>query len=542
MPQRWPLYRQSSPYAAYIAGDGPLDSPELFSLRDDLKAFLYELIDEADLHQETIDILHQVLAAAESERDATPEGAVVKMILYAALRAAESEHAAARACCDAHASILPTPIHILPFDVMTRVFHLIVPPLSQGPWWLMHVCRRWRAFVMSCPTLWASFSIGTPYIQPPHDAFVNEEPLLRALEYSHPAPLTFHAPIHHLPIRLLNEFLLSSPRWRVVSLDQCMALDLEESLILPDLEALTLCDYAAGFTPVILNLFTQTPNLRNLKLGGMAADEDSFPGNVDLLKQITSNFPWTRITELSVALDHSWMSYLFLSACPNLVSFRDNSRDDTWEDREHWPVIALIRLRALHTRNAGLFQRLRCPCLDKLSFPARFDLVDEISTSLGQTASDIPSPTHVSLGVSRMSRNASTQNLLTHLNTTRTTDLTIRSTTIPTLCIISVVDLVARNPHFFPSLLRLHIQLEHLARTCEDDDCEVMFGGRLGGALYEIHIRNSFTKMDTVSVDVSYVDTTSPPFVDEFFSALMELKPSGLTYRLSTSICGSKGQ
>ncbi|KAF9016294.1 hypothetical protein BDZ89DRAFT_1075723 [Hymenopellis radicata] len=384
---------------------------------------------------------------------------------------------------------------------------------------------------MSCPTLWASFSIPTPHIhQLRHDTFVNEEPVLRALEYSHPYRLPFTRPY----------LLLSSPHWRNVSLDQCTTLDLHEPLLLPHLEELTLCDSDAGFTPVVLNRFTQAPSLRKLRLGGKAAH--SFPGDIDLLGQVTSDFPWRQITDLSVALDYSWMSYLFVSACPNLVSFRDNSRDDIWEDRDDWPVIAPVRLRALHTRNAGLLQRLQCPCLDKLSFPARFDLVDEISALLGTTASDSPGPTHVALGVSCSSRDDSTQNLLSHLNTRYTTDLTIRSTSMSVLCIIPIIDFVAWNPHIFPGLLRLHIQLEHPEETCENDDCQVMFEGSLGGALYEMHIRNSAAKVDTVSVDVSYAGVTSPPCIASFFSDLMDLKPSGLTYALSTSISGWKGQ
>ncbi|KAF9016311.1 hypothetical protein BDZ89DRAFT_1166332 [Hymenopellis radicata] len=533
MSQRWPLYRQPSPYAAYIAGDAPLDSPELFSLRDDLKAFLYELIDEADLHQETIDILHQVLAAAESEHDTTPHGAAVEMILRAALTAAESELAAATACCDAHASILPTPIHILPLAVMTKIFHLVVPPLSRGPWWLMHVCRRWRVMVTSCPTLWASFSIPRPYYIP-HDTFVNEEPLLRALEYSRSEPLAFYAPIRHLPSGLLHELLLSSQRWKNVSLDQCMALDLGEALILPNLETLRLCHFdSARFTPVILDRFTQAPSLRKLTLGGKAAHptQGSFPRDIDMLRQVTSNFPWRQITDLSVSLDYSWMSYLFVSACPDVVSFRDNSRGDSWEDREDWPVIALGQLRVLHSRNTGLLRRLTCPRLDKLSLPTGCDLVGE-TPFLGRTSPNGESgPKHIVLEIDSSSRNDVAE-LLSHLNDPCVTDLTLRSTWI-SMEMTHIIYFLASKSHIFPNLVRLHIQLEHSQRSCQDNDFQAMF---LERPVYELRIRNSW-KVHTVCVDVFCTGMTVPPCIDKFFS---DLRESSATYKLSTLLTGWK--
>jgi hypothetical protein len=51
------------------------------------------------------------------------------------------------------------PISVLPPEILSRVFHLLVieePPLSENPWIrVTHVCRRWRQVAIDDSSLWA---------------------------------------------------------------------------------------------------------------------------------------------------------------------------------------------------------------------------------------------------------------------------------------------------------------------------------------------------------------------------------------------------
>ncbi|KAF8989078.1 hypothetical protein BDZ89DRAFT_1152390 [Hymenopellis radicata] len=225
------------------------------------------------------------------------------------------------------------------------------------------------------------------------------------------------------------------------------------------------------------------------------------------------------------------MSYLFVSACPNVVSFRDNSRGDNWEDREDWPVIALGELRGLHSRNAGLLRRLTCPRLDKLSLPTGCDLVGE-TPFLGRTSPNGESgPKHIVLEIGSSSMNdvAASERLLNHLNDPCVTDLTIRSTLPIFREMAHIIYFVASKSHIFANLVRLHIQLEHSQRSCirgQNNDCEVLFRGAriLERAVYELRIRNSSVstessatyKLSTLLTGWKASDSSKPPsFLDE---------------------------
>ncbi|KAJ7626589.1 hypothetical protein DFH06DRAFT_1007372, partial [Mycena polygramma] len=78
--------------------------------------------------------------------------------MSSALDVLKQERDTISADIQSHAAIL-SPIRNLPFEILSHIFLLSVPPLRplehpRAPWFLGQICRRWRAISTSVPILW----------------------------------------------------------------------------------------------------------------------------------------------------------------------------------------------------------------------------------------------------------------------------------------------------------------------------------------------------------------------------------------------------
>ncbi|KAF9016292.1 hypothetical protein BDZ89DRAFT_1045864 [Hymenopellis radicata] len=415
-----PLYHQPSPYAAYLTASVAVRERGLFDVLE-LQAFVEAAI--KDVH---------ALEACLAKHRVKPN------IPSGALTAIQLECTMAQDFCDAHMHIL-TPIHTLPVEIMTRIFDHTFDkpfPMTRGPWFLTRVCRRWREIAVTYPSLWTSFTIVSPTTasagRPTYEKPLNLHVLRAILAYSHPLPLSF-APSLGPRKAVVSSSLLSRLQARTHALEQCAVHPLDELFIFPDYarelvklalgwKSVTLSDYAfwlpyIGDTPILEHLclaqtrrrgwfdldrlkhFRGASRLRSLVLAGPSLG--SFPTSPDAVIARSGGFPWTQLTHLTLVLDDTWMTYLILQLCPNLVSFRDLTRKDVWHTTLQYPVIRHGKLQSLHSFNRGVLNRLQCPNIRHLSSTVRHDLLPAIKSFVERsTAFRVTKvPLHITLAV-----------------------------------------------------------------------------------------------------------------------------------------------
>ncbi|KAF8918712.1 hypothetical protein CPB85DRAFT_1430407 [Mucidula mucida] len=334
-----------------------------FTVQDHVRVDIVKLVadakaDIAELDR-NIEMLESTLAAAKKERDET-----------IAFR-------------DAHLALFP-PVHQLPTEVLTEIFHLtfekpynVFASLRSGPWLLGKVCSRWRQVAWSCASLWTGFTLpaarGRAGFHKVGTKVLLEGALSRSVKHS-----KFHILLGGLKKTEINFLVKSAEGWHDASFEGSLK-DFEPFLKIvkmPSLVALEL-DVKSSYRrlddyyPFLWSLGKHVPQLRRLTL----ADADDFSA-----ANMGSKFPWRQLTELVVPLHRVASCLELLVCCPNVQTLRDyphlshynrvSSAPSTIPGAQaivSHPTLSFIDMSS--SIAIALLGRIRCPGLTYISLP-----------------------------------------------------------------------------------------------------------------------------------------------------------------------------
>ncbi|KAF8915570.1 hypothetical protein CPB85DRAFT_1293621 [Mucidula mucida] len=392
------------------------------------------------------------------------------------------------------------PNELIP-QIMTEIFHLtfdkpctITWSHPLGPWLLESVCARWRKLVVSCSSLWASFAsfenLGGPY-----DVAwrCQVRMTMRALRLSTTYPLTFIAGIGSGGALKAHAF-----RWRDATLFESIGWYFNRGSTenFPILERLHLVNTTRYSELLHLRLFANAPQLKTLILSGNMNDA-GFPTTTQGFQAVTHPFMWVFLDLLYI-----------LKSCPNLLSFRDLSREDGWSGKEDWPLLCHRGLRVLHSNNHGFLHRIRY-ALSRFAplFPARSltFILDNRSTSRPFIETNMK---HCFTRLSLDARCASFQDILV------------------------VCKHIAAHSTIFPSMTHLVLRLSHQGSVCSEDSLCLLSSpadaSALSALMYELRIRDSPIRLNLVTLEVACPMKKRPDCVKDFMTQFRELKPSSV--------------
>lgn len=201
-----------------------------------------------------------------------------------------------------HTAIL-SPLRNLPCEILCRIFVLAVPPLRRlelprAPWFLGHICQRWRDISVALPTLWSAFGIDKK-ISCPSGAFETQfsragQANLQITIISASTP----------PLPPLDTLIVACDRWDTLAVKDATVIlpiigDIKGKL--PSLRQF----YADHISPLAVEILESCRYLCDVRTAHKGLDP-------------SVNIPWHNLTRYSGLV--GWDSYLdILRKTPNLV-------------------------------------------------------------------------------------------------------------------------------------------------------------------------------------------------------------------------------
>ncbi|KAG7443902.1 uncharacterized protein BT62DRAFT_934482 [Guyanagaster necrorhizus] len=259
------------------------------------------------------------------------------------------------------------PIRVLPPEILGEIFRLAVDlriayRVTDVPWKLSHVCRKWRCLALSDSHLWARIYIDNAKTS----ANRITRPILDAMltrSGSQHLTVTYSEARHTGPsdLYLLERLLENSERWREVNLHFSASTIQRLQMLryrLPKLSSLFLnpLDNSTGL-PVI-DFLRHSPSLESLTLDGFKASTRFIIGAANLVYFDDSRFGDVKIDELHA-------EYLGIIRCsPRLQRFHSihwPNSSSTW--RALSPPILHTSLTDISTRDSSFLQSLTLPSL-----------------------------------------------------------------------------------------------------------------------------------------------------------------------------------
>ncbi|KAJ7018195.1 hypothetical protein C8F04DRAFT_1152467 [Mycena alexandri] len=261
----------------------------------------------------------------------------------------------------------------------------------QAPWWLGHICRRWRAIALGYLPLWSSFGLCASYIQVQMDRISSptaEKMQLRLTGSETPLDVTLMW--QRFDANAPSE---SVPRWRSLRLN--MYRNSPEDVIIPLLYGIkgrlpllrTLeCTSSSQRQPASAfgDLFANLPNLREVYFADAEAED------IDDSLHPSINLPWQQITHFRGRYRALHDGFTILRAAPNLVECgltidKWNAEPDTAFELLAPQQIELFHLCRLSTqcKPPNFLQTLTVPALQELwiTFPEAASLLSCIERS-----------------------------------------------------------------------------------------------------------------------------------------------------------------
>ncbi|KAJ7358098.1 hypothetical protein DFH08DRAFT_439134 [Mycena albidolilacea] len=275
-------------------------------------------------------------------------------------------------------------IERIPNELLCEIFTLTLPctrhvvdqTLEQPPWWLGHICQRWRAAVLENPLFWSSITLYEPPARWMGQAC---PPLMikTQLDRSGTAPLAVSFDARHDDIvgKSVDILIEQSFRWESLHLRAsgtvvprlCNRLQRVEGRVpmLRYLESIGFPEY------LIQKSFSTVPSLRAVVLG----DDDHYALSVSP----STHFPWSRITKFRGTYDRFQDCAAMFKAAPNLVECGITLRTAHSSDGPHVVLPHLLRLDAVGT----VLNYLTAPLLEELwvSDTAPTALIDFVERS-----------------------------------------------------------------------------------------------------------------------------------------------------------------
>lgn len=291
--------------------------------------------------------------------------------------------------------ILISPIQDLPNELISQIFeqyaHGPCPTTNSDrqPWYLGHICSRWRKVALATPNLWNFFVLPLYYLHPTKSPSL--EPTLELLRRTGNSPIScsFRHPRYSISMFIKWGFTFLSQH---ASLLRCLTIDcVNGSSLLEDISGVSLVsletldmslymvdsEFAYETTPK--TLFNESPNLRRV----LARVKTHHYTYIDLL---SLGLPWDQLTHLHLSGTGggSYRSvYTVLSQCSSLVDCSLSiPRDRCWGDTEVDPITLphLGTLKIIYDTYGGTGQFLRyiiCPSLKRLTVAIEYAL-DEV--------------------------------------------------------------------------------------------------------------------------------------------------------------------
>lgn len=281
--------------------------------------------------------------------------------------------------------ILVSPMKELPNEIIARIFQQYAyGPLPEPncvypspPWYLGHICSRWRGVALSTPSLWNFFFVELTGGDLSSRSFDIAKHLLLRTGQSQFSCVAFqNDPDSAAVARLFDLFSLHSNRLRSLDIDGLRGISSLAGIPqvpFKSLEVLDLSFYEPNDTsadvihPSLNPLFIDTPCLRRVSILLEMDRGSSHPLSLPL--------PWHQLTHLNVSnygLPNFHSTHTLLLQCPNLTNCNIDIPEDIHSPVD-LPIINLQRLGSLSLTSKGqrmygqLLQYLKVPCLKRLT-------------------------------------------------------------------------------------------------------------------------------------------------------------------------------
>ncbi|KAJ7023585.1 hypothetical protein C8F04DRAFT_179714 [Mycena alexandri] len=270
-----------------------------------------------------------------------------------------------------HTAIL-SPLRRMPSENLSEIFSTTLPSDSQlldrgrielkdSPWTLSHICGRWRAIALGCPSLWSFIAIDCDILDKPLVAYPLA--LLRVqLDRASQLRVHFAAGLSHSrhQIALLELLVEYSPLWVEANL-----------ALLPEL--LPVIAAVRGCVPILRSLWLEWGNhnrahRQRLPEANIDCFEDApaLRSASSLLEEYPHvSFPAHQLTRYQ--LNGSWQRHVdILRSATNLVEARVHIIEDYSAHTVSGGVIELPRLRLLYISHTDILNSLKLPALREL--------------------------------------------------------------------------------------------------------------------------------------------------------------------------------
>ncbi|KAJ7732090.1 hypothetical protein B0H14DRAFT_3615866 [Mycena olivaceomarginata] len=287
------------------------------------------------------------------------------------------------------------PIRQIPNEILAAIFvcyaEITRAPCTDvrgGVWILGHICRHWRAVVLSTPAVWSFFRARSPWGDGLNPSALAQEYLRRSGNY--PLSIDFSC-THNDASPLLRVFMdldlengngVEDPYENIFLKAEKSSKEIFDALLLRSPQwKVAKFDIPRSIYPELRAIMGHLPNLAKFHLSAVGGDSDalfhdtetfrSCPRLVDLtldpflLPDATQyiDFPWHQLTRFSGFASYGPLSVL--AHAPNVVDC----------DLHYWPAFRLgrrlvHRMRSLSIRSGILRGELSSDFLDDLELPA----------------------------------------------------------------------------------------------------------------------------------------------------------------------------
>ncbi|KAJ7509451.1 hypothetical protein B0H11DRAFT_1959698 [Mycena galericulata] len=259
-----------------------------------------------------------------------------------------------------------SPLRQLPSEIICRIFVMTLPPLRRlemprAPWFLGHICQRWRDIAVGLPILWSSFGIDNEgeKVKKLLEAAASisyDDAVQAQFSRTGQAPLqiaiisTGTSPYARSP--LLDRLLAACHRWEVLDVTtEAYFLDMIQEIKgkMPALRHFS----ANRISPKSVEILESCPSLR-----GIQARKEGVPPS--------ANVPWHNVTRYSGTVSSDQYLDIFRKT-PNLVECRLKFSANANFNDISGDIVVLPSLKRLFVDGASCLERITAPRLEELA-------------------------------------------------------------------------------------------------------------------------------------------------------------------------------
>ncbi|KAJ7505822.1 hypothetical protein B0H11DRAFT_1976328 [Mycena galericulata] len=248
-----------------------------------------------------------------------------------------------------------SPLRRLPSELICRIFSMTIPPLrrletQQAPWYLGHICQRWRDIAVRLPMLWSSFVIPKGGKSTADDSEASETQFSRTGQAPLQIAIIYPVPWIHLRSPLHASLLAACHRWDVLVVKNeeyfaDMARELHGKLS-------ALRHFSADrISQKSVEILETCQSLREIE-----GEQDGLPPS--------AHVPWHIVTHYSGTVRQDQYLHIFRKTL-NLVECRLKVNGDFSEVSKD--ITVLPSLRRLYLHGTSCLVRITAPRLEELA-------------------------------------------------------------------------------------------------------------------------------------------------------------------------------